>query len=206
MDKCESKGHHLDTFSSADANILFDDSSIKNLDFSKCSCNSLYGLSYQNPGNRDGRKFIARPLQKSDYSKGYLTLLTQLTEVGEYKKELFEAQFDAIKRMPGCHYIIVVEDPGCGESGQIIASASLIVECKFIHNAALRGRIEDVVVDKNYRGMHLGSMLLEVLCLYSKFLGCYKITLDCKEPMLQYYTKLGYVNEGQYFLTQRFSE
>lgn len=198
----------LNGYSSPNPNILFNDRLVKELDHSKCSCYNNHGISYKNPGSKDGRNLIARPLERTDYSKDYLLLLSQLTKVGEYSRNLFEVQFDRMKKTPGCHYILVVEDPGCvnGMKPRVVASASLVVECKFIHNAALRGRVEDVVVDVGYRGMHLGSLLLETLTLFSQTLGCYKVTLDCKEPMLQYYTKLGYENEGQFFLTQRFSD
>ena len=199
----------LASYSSSDSNVLFNDGPIKkNIDFSQSRLLAPHGLSYSNPGTKNGRKLLIRPLERTDYSKGYLHLLSQLTAVGDYDKEVFESQFDIMKKMVGCHYILVVEDPHSGETGNgcIIASASLIVERKFIHNAAARGRIEDVVVDNGYRGMHLGLLLLETLNMYSQFLGCYKNTLDCKESVLPYYSKLGYVNEGQCFLTQRFTE
>ena len=200
-DKCS----FLDACNSPDPAILFNDSLIKDLDFSKCYCSLNYGISYRNPGSISGRSLIARPLEKTDYNKGYLALLSQLTDVGEYGCEVFESQFDGMKGMKGCHFIFVVEDPGIDRTGgRVVASASLVVERKFIHHAALRGRIEDVVVDKAYRGMHLASLLLEMLKVLSHVLGCYKLTLDCKEHMLSYYTKLGYVNEGQYFLSHRF--
>lgn len=197
----------LETCNSPDPAILFNDSPIKGLDFSKCSCTTAYGISYENPGFKSSRKLLMRPLERTDHSKGYLALLSQLTVVGEYGREVFEAQFDGMKEMKGCHFVVVVEDPGDhGAEGRLVASATLIIERKFIHHACLRGRIEDVVVDKEYRGMHLGSLLMETLKMFSQDLGCYKISLDCKDDMLPYYTKLGYVNEGQYFLTQRFSD
>jgi len=190
---------------SSDPNSLFNDSVLKKLDFSECPANVRHEVSYLKPGTFNDRTLVARPLERLDYDKGYIPLLSQLTKVGEFSRELFQAQFDGMKAMPGCHFILVVEDPGVNcTKGIVVASASLIIERKFVHQAALRGRIEDVVVDKNYRGKHLGSMLLESLKLLSQVLGVYKLTLDCKEAMLPYYTKLGYVNEGQFFLSQRF--
>lgn len=195
-------------YSSSAPDVLFDEELLKSLDYSKTSCNMKYGLSYVNPGTKDGRKLIARPLERGDFSKEYLTLLSQLTKVGDYDCGIFEAQFDRMKKMPGSHFILVVEDPGCvngvREGGKVVASASLLVECKFIHDAAMRGRIEDLVVDADYRGLHLGTFLLETLKMCSRTLGCYKVTLDCKEALLPYYSKVGFANEGQCFLTQRF--
>ena len=195
----------LENCTSPSPHILFNDSVIKDLDFSKCPTTLAHGVSYLNPGTAHSRTLIARPLERTDYEKGYIPLLSQLTRVGEYTRELFEAQFDGMKQSPGIHLILVVEDPGAnGTSGMVVASASLIIERKFVHQAALRGRIEDVVVDEGYRGKHLGSMLLETLKMLAQTLGCYKLTLDCKEKMLPYYTKLGYVDEGQHYLSQRF--
>jgi glucosamine-phosphate N-acetyltransferase len=196
-----------DGFPSPDPNILFDAEILESLDYSKCSCYTKHGVSYSDPGSRDGRKLIARPLEREDISKGYLHLLSQLTQVGDYGREVFEAQFDRMKAMPGSHYILVLEDPGTlngMQSGRIVASATLIVECKFVHGAAMRGRLEDLVVDSNYRGMHLGTFLLETLSMCSQVLHCYKLTLDCKEVLSPYYSKVGFKNEGQCFLTQRF--
>lgn len=88
--------------------------------------------------------------------------------------------------------------------GRTVCSATLLVERKFIHCAALRGRIEDVVVDDEYRGKHLGGLLLETLTSLSKQLGCYKISLDCKQEVSSFYKKFGYTDESVLFLVQRF--
>ena len=209
----ECEGDFVDRYSSSDPDVLFDDSVVRELDFSQCSCFTKHGLSYPNAGTKDGRGLVARPLERTDFSKGYLSLLSQLTRVGDYDQEKFDAQFDRMRKMPGGHYILVVEDPSTtipgtpnGFRGRVVASATLVVECKFIHGAAIRGRVEDVVVDGDYRGMHLASLLLETLKMLSQALGCYKLTLDCKEAMRGYYERFGFDNEGQYFLTQRFSD
>lgn len=55
----------------------------------------------------------------------------------------------------GCYYITVIEDT---RSGRLIGSASLVTELKFIHECALRGRLEDVVVNNTYRGKQLGKL------------------------------------------------
>ena len=180
-----------------DTEALFDDSVIKKMNFTHCSFMKK-GQSYPTPG----AGLIARPLSRSDYDKGFIELLSQLTKVGDYTKERFETQFDSMKMLPGMYYVIVIEDPAV----KLVASASLLIEHKFIHGAALRGRIEDVVVDKDHRSLHLGSYLLELLTELSKELGCYKITLDCKPGVEGFYEKCAYTNEGQMFLSRRFRE
>jgi glucosamine-phosphate N-acetyltransferase len=47
-------------------------------------------------------------------------------------------------------------------TGEVIGSATLLLEQKFIHNCAKRGRIEDVVVDDRYRGKQLGKNYLQL--------------------------------------------
>lgn len=186
-------------YSSSDSNCLFNDEPLRKLDCSECSFSKEHGLCYPEVG----KALRARPLERSDYGKGYLDLLTQLTKVGSYSKLKYESHFDAMKQMTGCHYIVVVEDT---EIAKVVASATLVVEKKFIHGAVNRGRIEDVVVDKDYRNLHLGSFLLELLTVLSRELGCYKVTLDCKPEMEGFYKKSGYLNEGQLFLTKRFHD
>ena len=181
----------------SDSNVLFNDEPLMKLDCSDCSFLKDHGLCYPHVG----KGLRARPLERSDYEKGYLELLSQLTKVGNYSKSRYEAHFDAMKQMIGCHYIVVIEDT---ETAKVVANATLLVEKKFIHGAVNRGRIEDVVVDKDYRKLHLGSFLVELLTVLSRELGCYKVTLDCKSEVEGFYQKFGYLNEGQVFLTKRY--
>ena len=182
---------------SVSEDVLFDDAPLKALDLSKCQFVSR-GQSYPDLG---GDGLLARPLEREDYAKGFLPLLSQLTKVGEYSRDKYEAQFDAMKALPGAYYVLVVEDV---PRQKVVATATLVMELKFTHNACRRGSIEELVVDKEYRNLHLGSYLLEILTVFSRGLGVYKITLDCKEPLVGFYKKYGYVNEGQAYLSQRF--
>lgn len=187
------------SYASSDKDVLFDDAVLKRLDFSTCQF-AERGQNYPNPGGAD---LIARPLERGDFAKGFLPLLSQLTRVGDYGRETYEAQFDAIKALPGTTFIVVVEDYS---KQRVVATATLLLELKFIHHAAKRGRIEDLVVDEEYRHLRLGSFLLELLTVLSRELGVYKVTLDCKLSLEGFYKKYGYVNEGQLYLSQRFRD
>ena len=186
-------------YASSDSNRLFNDEPLRRLNLSECLFSKEHGVFYPEVG----KAFRARPLERSDYDKGYLGLLSQLTKVGDYSKAKYESHFDAMKQMTGCHYVVVIEDT---EIAKVVANATLVIEKKFIHGAVNRGRIEDVVVDKDYRKLHFGSFLLELLTVLSRELGCYKVTLDCKSEMEGFYQKFGYVNEGQLFLTKRYHD
>ena len=75
-----------------------------------------------------------RPLQSNDYENGILTLLKQLTSVGSVSETEFRDRFNLMKNCKSTYYNTVIVDTE--KSGQIIASATLIVEKKFIHNCA----------------------------------------------------------------------
>ena len=47
--------------------------------------------------------------------------------------------------------------------------------------------------------------IVETLILLGEKLGCYKISLECKDPLLSYYTQFGFkLEEGQNYLCKRF--
>ncbi|XP_053947078.1 probable glucosamine 6-phosphate N-acetyltransferase isoform X1 [Anastrepha ludens] len=130
-----------------------------------------------------------RPLKDGDYDRGFLKLLSQLTEVGHVTRTQFLTRFSQMKAS-GDYYVTVIEDT---RKDEIIGAASLIVERKFIHNCAVRGRLEDVVVNDTYRGKQLGKLIVVTVSLLAQQLGCYKMSLDCKDKLIKFYESLGYV-------------
>jgi len=140
------------------------------------------------PNQRHESGLLVRPLRSTDYDKGFLQLLGQLTEVGNISKEQYLRCFAKMK-IAGGYFVVIVEDL---DSGKVIGSASLVMEQKFIHNCALRGRLEDVVVNNNYRGKQLGKLLVTTITQLAKRLHCYKLSLDCRDRLIPFYESLGY--------------
>nr|CAD7593137.1 unnamed protein product [Timema genevievae] len=101
-------------------------------------------------------------------------------------------RFSSMKACPDTYYVTVVEDT---RTNEIVAAASLIIEQKFIHDCAVRGRLEDVVVNGELRGKQLGKLIVMTVTLLAKELNCYKMTLDCKDKLIPFYITLGYLNE-----------
>ncbi len=66
---------------------------------------------------------LLRALQRNDYNKGYIQLLSQLTNVGHVTKEMFEHTFD--NKISTNKTILVLEDKNIN---QVIASESLLFE------------------------------------------------------------------------------
>lgn len=69
-----------------------------------------------------------------------------------------------------------------------------------------RARLEDLVVDKEYRGLKLSILLIETVKKLCQHLKCYKVTLDCNDDLMPFYKRLGFIAEPNRsnFLTIRF--
>ncbi|QKF93973.1 glucosamine 6-phosphate N-acetyltransferase [Fadolivirus algeromassiliense] len=132
--------------------------------------------------------YTVSELQKSDYYHGFLQLLEQLTTVcaNEITYQAFSDQFDKFKSK-----VFVVK-----ENGQVIGTAALLVEEKFIHKLASVGHIEDVVVSQEYRDKGIGKLLINHCVEYAKNNGCYKVILNCAEKNIEFYKKCGFTNKN----------
>jgi glucosamine-phosphate N-acetyltransferase len=95
-------------------------------------------------------------------------------------------------RAKGDYYVTVIEDL---RSNKIIGSATLVIERKFIHSCGTRAFLEDVVVDDTYRGKQLGKLIVVTVSLLAEHLGCYKMSLQCKDNLIKFYRSMGYVDE-----------
>ncbi|XP_075223035.1 glucosamine 6-phosphate N-acetyltransferase isoform X2 [Lycorma delicatula] len=168
---------------------IYNSDLLDRLDPKKFITRYCLNLSPSNPG--PGLK--VRPLKTSDYETGFLELLSQLTVVGEIEEEKFLERFSTMELCPNSYYITVIEDTIINK---VIGTGTLIVEQKFIHNCAVRGRIEDIVISDEYRGRQLGKLLIATLTLLGEELKCYKVSLECKDSMVPYYTSLGFRNEA----------
>merc|ERR1712059_57285 len=112
-----------------------------------------------------------------------------LTTVGEVSRDMWEKRFSRMKDMDGTYLVTVIEDT---DSNQVIGAATLVMEDKFIHECGRVGRVEDVVVSDKYRGRQLGKFLMVLLIQLAEAKGCYKVTLNCADPMVSFYTGLGF--------------
>lgn len=167
---------------------LYNPEVLKGLDWNSVHSKVTPFITNESPGED---YFLVRPLQLDDYDRGYLQLLSQLTTVGDISKSDFEAQFLKMQKA-GCYFVTVIEDI---RHSRIIGSATLVTELKFIHKCGERARLEDVVVNNTYRGKQLGKLIVLTVTLLARKLGCYKMSLDCKDPLIPFYKSLGYILE-----------
>lgn len=134
--------------------------------------------------------FSIRHIDDSDITGDYIKLLGQLTQVDNLDKT---KTFEFLRSLGKNHAVFIIEDY---EMNKVIASGTIFIEQKLIHNNGKVGHIEDIVVDKNYRGYGLGKKLINFLSKYAKDEGCYKCILDCSEDNVTFYEKCSYQRKG----------
>lgn len=122
---------------------------------------------------------MIRKLTASDYLS-FLPLIRDFRDT-TFTEEQFYSTLDAISQTSD---IIVME-----ENGELIATATLFYETKFIHNISKVGHIEDVCIKKEHRGKRLGMQLITYMAQLAREKGCYKVTLYCEDYNVDFYRK-----------------
>ncbi|KAJ1883037.1 Glucosamine-phosphate N-acetyltransferase-like protein [Coemansia sp. RSA 1722] len=135
---------------------------------------------------------ILRPLELTDYRKGFADCLANLTIVGDVTEQMFGETFEDMQRT-GNYLIVVIEDLA---SQKIVASGSLIIEQKFLRGCGRVGHIEDIVVAKGQQGKRFGFTIIKQLLELADATGCYKSILDCSPDNVLFYEKCGLENKG----------
>lgn len=127
-----------------------------------------------------------RKLQKKDIYNGFLLSLDSLRKSSNIKPKKANVIFNKITKNP--HQVIYVAE----ENSEIIGSASVLIEQKFIHDGGKVGHIEDVAVRKEFQGKGVGRKIVLALLKYAKKQGCYKTILDCTDELIPFYENIGF--------------
>ena len=127
-------------------------------------------------------KVIFRKVIKEDLDKVF-KILNQLKELNieSIDKEL---AWNSFNENNSTKSIVGILD------NEIVAYGSIVIENKIRGEVA--GHIEDIVVDKNYRGRFIGENLIKELINIGKKNSCYRITLFCKENLENFYSRQGF--------------
>lgn len=131
-----------------------------------------------------------RALRSEDYYKGLGTLLGQLTTVGSMSFQDFQTVLSTCLKQ-GKH-ILVIEDMTLDK---IVATGSIVIEHKLIHSCGKVGHIEDVVVNDQYRGQHIGKNMIRQLMAIGRAYHVYKFVLQCDEKNVPFYESLDFRKE-----------
>lgn len=136
---------------------------------------------------RNKNNYILRELELNDFYKNYNDLLGQLTIINKnLSLDTFKKSYDLIKNN-SLHKIFVIE-----HFNKIIASGTIIIEPKIFRNCGYAAHIEDIIVEKKYRGKGLSKIIIDKLIEISKEYNCYRITLNCNDKNIDFYSKFGF--------------
>jgi len=118
----------------------------------------------------------------------YISLLSQLTTVDDMSVEKFEESIGKICEMGDV--ILCIDDQ------RIVGTGTIIYEPKITHGGKSVGHIEDIVVDKSYRGLKIATEIIKKLTESAKTHNCYKVILDCSADMETYYERQRFTKKG----------
>lgn len=122
----------------------------------------------------------------------YCNLLRQLStiDVDSIDHRDYVTKLRSILDNPNHRIIIACVDH------KIVATITLLIEPKIIHNLSNVAHIEDLVVDVNYRSCNIGKKLVKYVIDIAKKMKCYKIILDCSDTNISYYNMLGFTKRN----------
>jgi glucosamine-phosphate N-acetyltransferase len=125
-----------------------------------------------------------RELTEADLGHGFLEALASLSSVGLTPDAalpfLHERRAAGIRTYVAC------------SGAEVLGTASLVLERKFLHAGGLVGHIEDVAVRRGLQRKGVGTVLVQHAVAEARRLGCYKVILNCFEDRMGFYARLGF--------------
>ena len=134
----------------------------------------------------DRSNLLFRKLESRDYDS-FLSLINEFRETNFTASQFVDTLFCI--SLHSDIYVVEYEK-------QLIATATLLYEKKFIHHLCILGHIEDVCVRSTYRKHGLGKYIISNLVEVAREKKCYKITLDCADDTVEFYQKCNFSRNG----------
>lgn len=133
-----------------------------------------------------------RFLRESDYDRGFIDVLSHLTNVGRWDPKKWKQHFARYEEDD--RRLTVVAH--CAAPDLIVGTASMILEEKFIHGGRLLAHLEDVVVLPTSRRQNVATTLVQTLVDWARNREVYKIRLTCKAENVTVYESMGFFESG----------
>jgi glucosamine-phosphate N-acetyltransferase len=135
---------------------------------------------------------MIRELEVVDIDERYFKLLCQLS--GEERGYEWQTAMTFWLKYEDNddHQVFVYE-----QEGEVLGTATILVENKLLHYGSRVGHIEDVVVTRKQKKKGIGKALIEECIKFAKEKDCYKVILDCGYHNIAFYESCGFrVAEG----------
>jgi GNAT superfamily N-acetyltransferase len=75
---------------------------------------------------------------------------------------------------------------------KVVGTAMMHLQHKLSYHCGTAAHLEDVVVDRDFRGQGIGELLVQTAIDKAREKSCYKIILGCYEKTAPYYEKFGF--------------
>ena len=131
-------------------------------------------------------QLIIRKISQKDQE----TVVEMLQDISRFKPsienyKLIFKNFHDQKHVDG--YVFLLEN-------EIVGYGAVVYEIKI--RGGKVGHIEDIVVSRKFRGKNIGIKIISHLTNVSKVIGCYKVSLVCKESNIKFYQNCGLEVDG----------
>lgn len=126
-----------------------------------------------------------RELQRNDLSRKFLETLAALRDPELTEGEALDIFFGQAWHGNTVCFVAV-------ENDEVVGTATIFIEQKYIHKGGKVGHIEDVAVRPDKQGKGIGQRLVEHLIAFARKENCYKVILDCKADLIPFYEILGF--------------
>ncbi|MHA1843086.1 MAG: GNAT family N-acetyltransferase [Promethearchaeota archaeon] len=133
---------------------------------------------------KNGTYITIRELNLSDLEKGFLATIRGINPIPLTIKKAKKYYFKIKNECPNTLIFVALND-----KDEVIGMVTLIIDQKFGGKIA---RLEDVVTREDYRNLGISTALQEHVIEEAKKLKCYKIILNCKPNLINFYKKRGF--------------
>lgn len=132
------------------------------------------------------KEILIRELSIEDLKSdsGFFKALTELAPVNLSDEAAQEIYFH--RQHVGVRTVVAIIEE------EVVGTASMLLEYKFIHKGSVVAHIEDVAVQYDFQKMGIGKLLTQELLKIAQSIGCYKAVLHCDPDKVAFYEKNGF--------------
>lgn len=134
--------------------------------------------------------FQIRELELKDFDSGLLQTLNNLSPCLPIDSEKRSEWYRLVNNRSSNFAYVAVYD------GMVIGTAFAVIIPHLARGGKLSMQIEDLATHKEFQGQGVGTALIQKLIELARELGCYKVILDCKKELEEFYKKSGFTSHG----------